>query len=142
MQNERTLVIIKPDAVQRNLAATISSLLRNEKNLRVISEDMTTLSREEVEKHYSEHRGKDFFNDLVDFMVSGPTVMMILEGPDAIQRIRKRIGATNPSQAEPGTIRKTYGNPGAPIRENLIHASDSPESAEREIKIFFEDLDD
>ena len=132
-QNERSLVIIKPDAVQRGLIGEI--LARYEKRgLKFAALKLETVSRETAEKHYGEHQGKPFFAGLVDFITSGPSVLLVVEGPDAIRILRDTNGATKPNEAVPGTIRADFG---LTIAFNLVHASDSPESAAREVEIFF-----
>jgi len=134
---ERTLVIIKPDAVERNLIGEIISHF--EKNgLRVIAMKMVKLSKEEAEGFYQVHRGKPFFESLTDFMSSGACVSMVIEGEDAINKVRKIMGATDPQKAEEGTIRKKYG---LNIERNSVHGSDSKESAEFEIGYFFNSLE-
>ena len=121
---EQTFVMIKPDGVQRNLVGEMQ--LKNMKMLYV--------TREMAFEHYREHMGKPFFNDLVDYIMSGPVVAMIWEGPGAVQAARKIIGATNPKDAEPGSIRGMFATD---ITKNIIHGADSRESAEREMKIYF-----
>ena len=135
--SDRTLVLLKPDALERGLAGTI--LARFEaKGLRVVALDQRTLDKETLARHYEEHIGKAFYDDLVAFMGRGPVVAMVLEGPeDTWEVVRTMVGATNPRQADPGTIR---GDLGILFTENLVHASDSAASAEREATIFFPDL--
>ncbi len=135
--SDRTLVLLKPDALERGLAGTI--LARFEaKGLRVVALDQRTLDKETLARHYEEHIGKAFYDDLVAFMGRGPIVAMVLEGPeDTWEVVRTMVGATNPRQADPGTIR---GDLGILFTENLVHASDSAASAEREATIFFPDL--
>ncbi|MBN1837178.1 MAG: nucleoside-diphosphate kinase [Spirochaetales bacterium] len=130
---ERTLVILKPDAVQRALVGAILSRLEH-RGLKIKGIKMLRLSRELAERHYAEHRGKDFFEPLVQFITSGPSVLAVLEADSVIEVTRCMCGPTNPCAASPGTIRGDYG---VHTRMNLIHASDSPESAEREITLFF-----
>ncbi|HWV25400.1 MAG TPA: nucleoside-diphosphate kinase [Thermomicrobiales bacterium] len=133
--NERTLVILKPDAVQRGLAGEIIS--RYEKRgLKIAAMKFETVSRETAEKHYGEHKGKPFFAGLVDYITSAPSVLMVLEGPGAIDIVRTMNGATNPSAAAPGTIRADFG---LTIGRNLVHASDGSESARNEVANFFGD---
>ncbi len=133
MSNQRTLSIIKPNAVKKNKIGMVIALLE-EGNLKVIKAKMVTLSVEEAESFYSEHKGKPFFNELVAFMTSGPLVVMELEGEEAINTNRKIMGATNPAEALEGTIRAKYGDG---MTENAVHGSDGLESASREIKFFF-----
>ncbi len=132
-QNERSLVIIKPDAVQRGLIGEIVG--RYEKRgLKIAAMKFEQVSRETAEQHYGEHKGKPFYEGLVSYITSAPSVLMVVEGPDAVGIIRKMNGATKPAEAEPGTIRADFG---LTIGRNLVHASDSLESAEREVGIFF-----
>ena len=132
-QIERSLVIIKPDAVQRGLIGQI--LARYEqRGLKIAALKLEVVSRETAEQHYGEHKGKPFFEGLVDYITSAPSVLLILEGPDAIAITRTTNGATRPAEAAPGTIRADFG---MTIGRNLVHASDSPESAAREVEIFF-----
>ena len=133
MSNQRTLSIIKPNAVKKNKIGVIIALLEGAK-LKVIKAKMVTLTVEEAESFYSEHKGKPFFNALVAFMTSGPLVALTLEGEEAINTNRKIMGATNPAEALEGTIRAKYGDG---MTENAVHGSDGLESASREIKFFF-----
>jgi len=135
--SDRTLVLLKPDAVERGLVGTI--LARFEaKGLRLAALDQRTLDVDTLARHYEEHVGKGFYDDLVAFMSRGPVVALVVEGPeDTWEVVRTMIGATNPRQAAPGTIR---GDLGTLFTENLVHGSDSATSAEREITIFFPDL--
>ena len=133
MSNQRTLSIIKPNAVKKNKIGLISALLEEAK-LKVVEVKMVTLSVEKAESFYSEHKGKPFFNELIAFMTSGPLVIMALEGEDAINTNRKIMGATNPAEALEGTIRAKYGDG---MTENAVHGSDGLESASRELKFFF-----
>ncbi len=134
-QIERSLVIIKPDAVQRGLIGDI--LARYEKRgLKIAALKLEVVSRETAERHYGEHKGKPFFEGLVEYITSAPSVLLILEGPDAIAITRTTNGATRPAEAAPGTIRADFG---LTIGRNLVHASDSVEAAEREVGIFFGD---
>ena len=130
---ERTLIILKPDAVQRGLCGQILTRFEN-KGLQVVGLKFTRLPQQLVETHYEPHRGKPFFAGLVKFMTSSPVVVLALEGKDAIAIARKLMGATFGSKAEPGTIR---GDLGVSNSFNLIHGSDSPESAQRELALFF-----
>ena len=133
MAQERTLFIVKPDAVQRNL---IGAILANveENGFRIAEARLARLTREECQTFYAEHLGKPFFNELVDYMTSGPVLLTTLEREDAVAALRERIGATDPAQAAPGTIRKLFAESKG---RNSVHASDSPASAEREVKFFF-----
>jgi len=131
--SDRTLVICKPDAVERRLVGEIISRLER-KGLSVTEMRMTTITKELAGRHYAEHQGKPFYDDLVGFITRGPAVVMIVDGPDAWQVVRTLMGATNPRQAAPGTIR---GDLAIELTENLVHGSDSAESAEREIALFF-----
>ena len=133
MSNQRTLSIIKPNAVKKNKIGLIIELLEEAK-LKVVEVKMVTLSVEKAESFYSEHKGKPFFNELIAFMTSGPLVIMALEGEDAINTNRKIMGATNPAEALEGTIRAKYGDG---MTENAVHGSDGLESASRELKFFF-----
>jgi nucleoside-diphosphate kinase len=130
---ERSLILIKPDAVQRRLAGEI--LRRIEvRGFTIRAGKLVVASRQLGETHYAEHREKPFFGDLVDFITSGPTWALVVEGEGAIATLRATIGATNPAQAAPGTIR---GDLAVSMPDNLVHGSDSPESAEREIALWF-----
>lgn len=134
---EKTLVIIKPDAVKKNLIGEIIS--RFEKNgLRIAALKKIKMTKEQAKGFYIVHREKPFYESLTDFMSEGPIVVMVLEGEDAIQRVRKIMGATNPAQAEEGTIRKDFGEN---IERNAVHGSDSLESAAYEIPYFFSTLE-
>jgi len=131
---ERTLVIAKPDAVERRLAGEIVSRLEA-KGLRLAAVELRAIDAATAEKHYEEHRDKPFFADLVRFITRSPSLLMVVEGPDAtIAMVRKMMGATNPATAEIGTIR---GDLATETTENLVHGSDSAESAQREIGLFF-----
>jgi len=130
---ERTLMIVKPDGVVRGLVGEV--LRRVEaKGLRVAALKMKWLRKEEAEELYNVHRGKGFFNDLVAHVTSAPVVAAVVVGRGAVEVVRRMVGYTDPSKAEPGTIR---GDLGLSLTKNVVHASDSPESAEREIKLFF-----
>jgi nucleoside-diphosphate kinase len=130
---EATLVLIKPDAVRRALAGEI--LARFERRGLVLREALLlTVSRGLAEEHYAEHKEKPFFGELVEFITSGPTLALVLEGEGAIAVVRATVGGTNPAQAAPGTIR---GDLALSMPDNLVHGSDSPESAEREIALWF-----
>jgi nucleoside-diphosphate kinase len=132
--SERTLVLLKPDAVSRGLIGEIVSRIERKANWRIAAMELRTLDAATLEQHYAEHVGKPFYEPLMGFMSSGPSVAMIVEGESVIEGIRLLAGKTNPLEAGPGTIRGDFATI---TRENLIHASDSVESAEREIKIFF-----
>ena len=133
MSNQRTLSIIKPNAVKKNKIGMIIASLEEAK-LKVIEAKMVTLSVEKAKSFYSEHKEKPFFNELITFMTSGPVVIIALEGEDAINTNRRIMGATNPAEALEGTIRAKYGDG---MTENAVHGSDGLESASREIKFFF-----
>jgi len=130
---DRTLVICKPDAVERRLVGEIIARLER-KGLRIAAMRMETITKEIAGQHYGEHQGKPFYDDLVAFITRGPAVLMVVEGPEAYSVVRTLMGATNPRQAAPGTIR---GDLAIELTENLVHGSDSPESAAREIALFF-----
>jgi nucleoside-diphosphate kinase len=135
--SDRTLVLLKPDAVERGLVGTIVARFEA-KGLRIVAMDLRTLDTGTLERHYEEHVGKGFYAELVQFMSRGPVVAMVLEGPeDTWEVVRAMMGATNPRVAAPGTIR---GDLGILFTENLVHGSDSLASADREIGIFFPDL--
>jgi nucleoside-diphosphate kinase len=131
--SDRTLVICKPDAVERRLVGEIVSRLER-KGLRIVEMKMMSITKEIAGRHYGEHQGKPFYDDLVSFITRSPAVVMVVEGPEAFSVVRTLMGTTNPRQAAPGTIR---GDLAIELTENLVHGSDSPESAEREIGIFF-----
>lgn len=130
---EKTFVMIKPDAVRRRLVGEIISRIEK-RNLTITQMRMITPTRELAEKHYVAHRGKDFFESTVEFVSSGPVVAMVVEGDNAIRLMRNMMGALNPLEAAPGTIRGDYT---ISTRENLIHGSDSPETAAYEIGLWF-----
>lgn len=133
---ERTFVAIKPDAVQRGLIGEIIQRFER-KGFKILAMKMMQLDKDIAEKHYAEHKGKPFFDNLVRFITSGPIVAMVLEGENTVSMVRKMMGATNPQNAESGTIRADYGQ----ITErNIVHGSDSPESAKREIALFFGEI--
>ncbi len=134
---ERTLSIIKPDAVSRNLAGAILKMIQDA-GLKVVAMKMIQLSKAEAEGFYAVHKERPFFGSLVDFMISGPVVVSILEGDDAIARYRKLMGATNPANAEEGTIRKLHA---LDIEKNSVHGSDAPETAAFETAYFFSRLE-
>ena len=129
----RTFSIIKPDATRRNLTGAITKMLE-EAGLRVVASRRIRMSREQAEGFYAVHKGRPFYNDLCTFMTSGPVVVQVLEGENAVLRNREVMGATNPAQADEGTIRKTYAES---IEANSVHGSDSDENAATEIAFFF-----
>ncbi|MCT4607280.1 MAG: nucleoside-diphosphate kinase [Marinisporobacter sp.] len=130
---EKTLVIIKPDGVERGLIGEIISRYEK-KGLKIVACKMAKADRELLEKHYAEHKGKSFYEDLMNYMMRGKVLVMVLEGNNVIQLIRKMHGSTNPLDADMGTIRGDFANK---TTENIVHASDAKESAEREIRIWF-----
>jgi nucleoside-diphosphate kinase len=133
---ERTLVLIKPDAVQRGLAGEILARFER-RGLEIVAAKLLTVDRELAERHYAEHTEKPFFGELVEFITSAPTLALVLEGEGAIQAVRTTMGATNPANAAPGTIRGDFA---LSMPDNLVHGSDAPESAEREISLWFPGL--
>jgi nucleoside-diphosphate kinase len=132
---EQTLVLVKPDAMTRALAGEILGRLER-RGLVVRAARLVRVDRELAERHYEEHREKPFFGELVEFITSGPTLALVVEGEGAIATMRKTIGATNPADADPGSIR---GDLASSMPNNLIHGSDSPESAQREVALWFSD---
>lgn len=135
--SDRTLVLLKPDAVERGLVGEILGRFES-KNLKILAMELRSLSADLLARHYEEHVGKGFYADLVEFMSRGPVVALVIEGPeDTWEVVRTMMGATNPRSAAPGTIR---GDLGILFTENLVHGSDSLASAEREISIFFPNL--
>ncbi len=137
MATERTLSILKPDATRRNLTGKINAVFE-EAGLRIVAQRRLHLSQAQAEAFYAAHRERGFFKDLVGFMVSGPVVVQVLEGEDAIALNRKLMGATNPANADPGTIRKLFAES---IEANSVHGSDSAEAAAQEISFFFAGTD-
>lgn len=135
-QVERTFIMIKPDGVQRKLIGEIISRIEK-RNFSIPAMKMLTPSRKLAEEHYAVHRGKDFFEATVEFVTSGPVLAMVVEGDNAIKLMRNMMGATNPENAAPGTIRGDFT---ISMQKNLIHGSDSPETAETEIKLWFPEL--
>jgi len=133
---ERTLILVKPDGVRRGLIGDVLSRIEG-KGLRIVAMDLRTLDRDTAEHHYAEHSVRPFFGQLVDFITSGPLVALVVEGPRAIEAFRVLAGSTDPIRASVGTIR---GDHALEVQQNIVHGSDSPESAEREVKIFFPDL--
>ena len=135
MATERTFSIIKPDATARNLTGQIIARFE-EAGLRIVASKRIHMSREQAEGFYAVHKERPFFNDLVSFMISGPVIVQVLEGDNAIARNREIMGATNPADANAGTIRKDFAES---IEANSVHGSDAPETAAEEIKFFFAD---
>jgi nucleoside-diphosphate kinase len=133
---ERTLILVKPDAFARNLTGEIIARFER-KGLKLAALQQMTMTREMAEQHYAEHVGKPFFEELVTFITSGPLVAMALEGEQAVAAARQVIGATNPIEASPGSIRGDYA---IAVGQNMVHGSDSPESGVRELALFFPDL--
>ncbi|MCW5723603.1 MAG: nucleoside-diphosphate kinase [Maricaulaceae bacterium] len=137
MALQRTFSIIKPDATKRNLTGKINAMIEAA-GLRIIAQKRLRLSRAQAEGFYAVHRERPFFKDLVEFMVSGPVVVQVLEGENAIAKYREVMGATNPANADEGTIRKTFAES---IEANSVHGSDAPETAAQEIRYFFSDIE-
>jgi nucleoside-diphosphate kinase len=135
MAIERTFSIIKPDATERNLTGKIIDKFERT-GLRVVASKRIRMTREQAEGFYAVHKERPFFRELVDFMVSGPVVVQVLEGEDAVAKNREVMGATNPKDAEPGTIRAEFARS---VGENSVHGSDAPETARTEIAFFFKD---
>ena len=133
MAMEQTYLMVKPDGVQRGLCGEIVSRFEK-KGLKIIGMKLMTISKETAENHYGEHKGKPFFPSLISYITSGPVVKMVVSGEGAVAKCRSLMGATNPAEAAPGTIRGDFG---LIMDENVIHGSDSVASAEREISIFF-----
>jgi nucleoside-diphosphate kinase len=133
---DQTLILVKPDAFARSLTGEIIARFER-KGLKIVALRGMTVSRELAERHYAEHSERPFFGELVDFITSGPIVAMVLEGADAVRAARQVIGATNPLEAAPGTIRGDFA---IEMATNMVHGSDSPESAAREAALFFEGL--
>ena len=137
---ERTLILVKPDGVARSLVGEVVSRVEN-KGYQIVGFKMLTPTREILAKHYAEHEGKPFYEPLIEFMLSGPIVAMIAQGNRVIEGFRKLAGTTDPTTAEPGTIRGDLArDQGTKVVQNIVHGSDSPESAAREIAIFFPEL--
>ncbi len=134
---ERTFLMVKPDGVQRGLVGDVVSRMEN-RGLRIVAMKMIHLDRNTAKEHYAEHAGKDFYEPLLEYITSGPVVAMAVEGDSAISLIRKMVGETDPQDANPGTIRGDFG---IDVGRNIVHAADSPESAERELDIFFDQSD-
>jgi nucleoside-diphosphate kinase len=133
---ERTLILVKPDAIRRNLIGEVIARIER-KGLRVIALDLRTIDKATAETHYAEHAQKPFFADVVEFITSGPAAALVAEGERAIEAFRSLAGATDPVKAAPGTIRGDFA---LEVAENIVHGSDSPEAAAREIQIFFPEL--
>jgi nucleoside-diphosphate kinase len=133
---DRTLILVKPDAFEHALTGEIIARFER-KGLRIVALKYMTLDRESAEEHYAEHSEKPFFGDLVEFITGGPLVAMVLEGHEAVKAARQIIGATNPLEAAPGSIRGDYA---LEVQTNMVHGSDSNESADRETRIFFPEL--
>jgi nucleoside-diphosphate kinase len=133
---ERTLILVKPDAFARNLTGEIIARFER-KGLKLAALKQMTMTRELAGQHYAEHEGKGFYEELVEFITSGPLVAMVLEGESAVEAARQVIGSTNPLQASPGSIRGDFA---IAVGQNMVHGSDSPESAKREVGLFFPDL--
>lgn len=131
---EKTLVLIKPDGVQRGLIGQVISKLER-RGLKIVALKMLSINHELASRHYSEHIERPFYKNLIEFIISSPVVATVFEGPDAVTLVRKTMGATNPLEASPGTIR---GDMGITIDKNIIHGSDSIESADKEIALFFQ----
>jgi nucleoside-diphosphate kinase len=130
---ERTFSIIKPDATERNLTGAVNAVIEGA-GLRIVAQKRTRMTREQAETFYAVHKERPFFGELVEFMTSGPVVVQVLEGENAVVKYREIMGATNPAQAAEGTIRKQFARS---VGENSVHGSDSPENAEIEIRQFF-----
>jgi len=133
---ERTLVLVKPDGVRRGLVGEVIGRLER-KGLTPVAIELRTLDRATAEEHYGEHRERPFFGELVDFITGGPVVALVVEGPSAVAGTRRIMGVTNPVEATPGSLRGDFA---LEIGQNLVHGSDSPESAQREVALFFPDL--
>lgn len=136
MAMERTLVLVKPDGVRKHICGEIISRFER-KGLAVHAIKMINVSEELAKKHYAEHAGKGFFQSLIDFITSGPVLAMVIEGNNAVAAVRQLNGATDPLKANPGTIRGDFGTC---IDENIVHASDAPETAAREVALWFPEL--
>ncbi|MFY9687501.1 MAG: nucleoside-diphosphate kinase [Pseudolabrys sp.] len=135
MAVERTFSILKPDATERNLTGAINAIIEKA-GLRIVAQKRVRISREQAERFYAVHRERPFFRELVEFMISGPVIVQVLEGEQAISRYREVMGATDPAKAADGTIRKVHARS---IGENSVHGSDAPDTAAREIAQFFSD---
>jgi nucleoside-diphosphate kinase len=133
---ERTLILVKPDAFERGLTGEIIARFEN-KGLRIVAMRHMTVDEDLAKQHYAEHEGKPFFGELVEFITGGPLVALVLEGHEAVTAARQVIGATNPLEASPGSIRGDYA---IEVGKNMVHGSDGPESSQREVSLFFPDL--
>ena len=133
----RTFSIIKPDATRRNITGAINNIIENN-NLKIVAQKRIKLSKDKAEGFYSVHKDKPFFNDLIEYMTSGPVIIQVLKGENAVDQYRKIMGSTNPDNAATGTIRKEFA---LNIQENSVHGSDSEENAEIEIKYFFDEIE-
>ncbi len=132
---ERSFLMVKPDGVARGLIGEVISRVER-RGLKIVAMKMLRIERELAEEHYAEHRDKPFFSSLIDYITSGPVVAMVVEGKDAVKVLRAMIGATNPAEAQPGTVRGDFA---LEVGRNVVHASDSRASAEREISLFFDE---
>ncbi|KAF2956040.1 nucleoside-diphosphate kinase [Marinitoga sp. 38H-ov] len=132
---EREFLFLKPNTVRRGLVGEVISRLER-RGIKIVAMKMISPTKEQAEELYKEHKGKPFYDDLMNFILSGPIIVMVLEGPRVIEMVRHIIGNTDPLKASPGSIRGEFG---MSITKNIVHASDSPENAERELKIFFKD---
>jgi len=137
MATERTFSILKPDATRRNLTGAVNAVIEAA-GLRIVGQRRIRMSREQAEKFYEIHKERPFFGELVEFMTSGPVVVQVLEGENAVAKYREVMGATNPAQASEGTIRKQFAES---VGENTVHGSDSADNAKAEIAQFFTDAD-
>lgn len=135
MAVERTLSIIKPDATARNITGKINAFFEDG-GLRIAAQRRVQLTKEQAQAFYAVHKERAFYDELCEYMISGPVVVQVLEGENAVQRNRDIMGATNPANADDGTIRKAFGQN---VQENSVHGSDSPENADKEIRFFFSD---
>ncbi|TVR80115.1 MAG: nucleoside-diphosphate kinase [Rhodospirillales bacterium] len=133
----RTLSIIKPDATARNITGKINALLEDG-GLRIVAQKRVRLTKEQAQAFYAVHQERAFYDELCEYMISGPVVVQVLEGEDAVQRNRQIMGATNPANADEGTIRKAFGQN---VQENSVHGSDSAENADKEIRFFFSEIE-
>ncbi len=137
MAKQRTLSIIKPDATERNLTGKINTYFET-KGLRIVAQKRLRLSRDQAQQFYIVHKERPFYNELVGYMISAPVVVQVLEGENAVLKNREIMGATNPANAEPGTVRKDFAES---IERNSVHGSDSLENADKEIRFFFSDME-
>ena len=131
----KTFSIIKPDATKRNITGSINKIIENN-HLRIIAQKRIQMTNEQAQEFYSIHKDKTFFNDLIEYMTSGPVIVQVLEGHNAVEKYRKIMGSTNPENAEEGTIRKKFA---INVQENSVHGSDSDENAIKEIEFFFKE---